>query len=229
MPRSPRIDLPGLPQHLIVRGNNRGGIFFREADRLVFLKYLGEASREDRCDVHSFVLMDNHVHLLATGNGPMSLSRMMQDVGRRYVKYVNSAYGRTGALYEGRFKSSLVETSSYLLTCMRYIELNPVRARMVRSPEEFQWSSFRQNASGDPTGLISAHPEYLALGADRVRRGMAYVSLFEGGIRESDLAAIRASGRMGRALGGERFCAALESTLRRPVRVVRQGRPPRRP
>ena len=228
MPRSPRIDFPGLPQHLIVRGNNHGDIFFRDGDRLVFLKYLAEACARDDCEVHAFVLMTNHVHLLATGNGSMSLSRMMQDVGRRYVKYVNTAYKRSGALYEGRFKSSLVESSSYFLTCMRYIELNPVRAGMTPSPAEYPWSSFAQNASGEPGGLVSAHPEYVALGADPARRAMIYVKLFEEAITDRHLAAIRESGRMGRALGSDRFCAAVEATLRRPVKVVRRSRPARR-
>ena len=228
MPRSPRIDVPGLPQHLIVRGNNHGDVFFRDGDRLVFLSYLAEACAQDACDVHAFVLMTNHVHLLATGNGPMALSRMMQDVGRRYVKYVNSAYKRSGALYEGRFKSSLVETSSYFLTCMRYIELNPVRAGMAHGPAEYPWSSFGQNSSGEPSGLVAAHPEYLALGPDAARRGMAYVELFDEAIADSQLAAIRESGRMGRALGSDRFCAAVETTLRRPVKVAPQGRPARR-
>ena len=227
MPRTSRIDLPGLPQHLISRGNNRNDIFFRDRDRLVFLEYLAEACTDNDCAVHAFVLMSNHVHLLATGNAPMAISRMMQDLGRRYVLYVNSAYKRTGALYDGRFKSSLVETSSYLLACMRYIELNPVRAGMVRSPGEHPWSSFGQNASGDPTGLVKPHPEYLQLSADPARRRAAYLGLFDGGIAGDELLAIRESAQMNRPLGGERFYAAIEATLRRPVKVAPQGRPRR--
>jgi putative transposase len=217
-----------MPQHLVVRGNNRHDVFFRDADRLVFLRYLAEACDDDACELHAFVLMSNHVHLLATGKAPMALSTLMQDVGRRYVKYVNSAYKRSGALYEGRFKSSLVETSAYFLACMRYIELNPVRAGLARSPGEYPWSSFGQNAFGDPSGALTPHPEYLALGSDPARRGAAYLRLFDGGMAPAELAAIRESARMGRALGGDRFCAAVEATLRRPVKVRPQGRPFRR-
>ena len=209
----------------MVRGNNHGEIFFGDADRDVFLKYLGEACEDQACTVHAFVLMGNHVHLLATGTRSMALSLLMQDVGRRYVKYVNTAYKRSGALYEGRFKSSLVETSSYFLTCMRYIESNPVRAGMARRPGEYPWTSFGQNATGEPTGLVVAHPEYLALGADAEQRSRAYLSMFEEAIPQDRLAAIRESARKGRALGSDEFCKAVEGTLKRPVKVIPQGRP----
>jgi putative transposase len=228
MPRTSRIDLPGLPQHLICRGNNRSDIFFRDGDRLVFLRYLAQACTDNDCAVHAFVLMSNHVHLLATGNASMAISKMMQDLGRRYVLYVNSTYERTGALYEGRFKSSLVETSSYFLTCMRYIELNPVRAGMAREAGEYPWSSFGQNAGGEPSGLVTPHPEYLQLSVDPQRRSEAYLRLFHEGIPDHQLAAIRRSASMNRALGGEHFCNAIEATLQRPVRVTPHGRPRRR-
>jgi len=200
-------------------------MFFHANDRGVFLRYLGEACLANDCDVHAFVLMTNHVHLLATGRARMALSKAMQDVGRRYARYVNSAYARTGTLYEGRFKSSLVETRAYFLTCMRYIELNPVRAGMVRHPGEYLWSSFRQNISGEPTGLVKPHAEYLRLGKTPERRGEAYRGLFEVAISDPELAAIRESAEKSRALGGDEFCAGIEATLRRSVRVVRQGRP----
>lgn len=225
MPRTPRIDLPGLPQHLISRGNNRQDIFFCEGDRGVFLRYLAQSCEDNDCAVHAFVLMSNHVHVLATGNRRMAISGMMQDLGRRYVLYVNKRHGRTGSLYEGRFRSSLVETSSYFLTCMRYVELNPVRAGMVRTPGECPWSSFRQNASGEPSGLLRPHAEYLQLGADPQRRGEAYLRMFDEAIDESRLKAIRESAQMNRALGGEQFCKAIEATLLRPVQVTAQGRP----
>ena len=229
MPRQARLRVAGIPWHVRQRANNGIACFVEPADRELYLGLLGELSPKTGCHVHAYVLMTNHTHLLLTPEDADGPSRLMKQLGERYTRHFNTRRKRYGTLWEGRFRSNLVQGESYLLTCHRYIELNPVRAGMVRSPEEFQWSSFRQNASGDPGGLVSAHPEYLALGADRVRRRMAYMSLFGGGIRESDLAAIRESSRMGRALGSERFCAALESTLRRPVRVVRQGRPPRRP
>jgi putative transposase len=229
MPRTPRIDLPGLPQHLISRGNNRHDIFFCDADRGVFLQYLANSCADNGCAVHAFVLMSNHFHLLATGSRPKAISRMMQDLGRRYVLYVNKRHSRTGALYEGRFRSSLVETSSYFLTCMRYIELNPVRAGMVRTPGDFPWSSFGQNTGGDPSGLVTPHAEYLQLSADAHRRGEAYLRMFDDVIDDNRLKAIRESVQMNRALGGEQFCKAIEATLRRPVKVTPQGRPRRAP
>ena len=157
----------------------------------------------------------------------MGISRMMQDVGRAYVRYVNSRHTRTGALYEGRFKSSVVETSRYFLACMRYIELNPVRAHIVSHPARFPWSSFAQNITGDPSGLLTPHPEYLSLGFHPHQRAAAYARLFEGQIDEQDLIAIRQSAQQGCALGGERFCKAVGATLRRTVGFVPQGRPER--
>lgn len=225
MPRSSRLDLLGLPQHLIARGNNRSAIFFRDADRLEFLRYLAEACADNACDVHAFVLMSNHVHLLATGKASRAISRTMQDLGRRYAQYVNRAHKRTGTLYEGRFKSSLVETGSYFLTCMKYIELNPVRAGMVAHPADHPWSSYGQNVSGEPTGLVTAHPEYLQLGRDGQTRGQAYRRWLEEAIGGEQLIAIRESAQQSRALGSEAFCRALEGTLRRDVKVRPRGRP----
>jgi putative transposase len=218
-----------LPQHVVVRGNDRSDIFFCDDDRLAFLKLLGEARRERECEIHAFVLMRNHVHLLATGVAPFAISRMMQDIGRAYVKRINSRYERTGTLYEGRFKSSLVESHSYFLACMRYVEMNPVRAGLASHPSTFPWSSFGQNASGEPSGLITPHAEYLGLGRDAPARRRAYLQLFDVGASEQEVAAIRECAQQGRALGSDQFCKALEGTLLRSVRVVPQGRPARRP
>jgi putative transposase len=225
MPRLRRLDVPGLPQHLITRGNDRRDMFFSLGDRAFFLQYLDEARRDHGVHVHSYVLMDNHVHLLATGGASFALSRMMRDVGRRYVQHVNAIYGRTGTLFEGRFKSCLVETSSYFLTCMRYVEMNPVRAGMAANPAAFRWSSFKENASGTPSGMLTAHPEYLALGRSVEARRQAYLRLFEEGVDVEKLQAIRESTNMCRALGSPQFARALEATLKRRVSVVPQGRP----
>jgi putative transposase len=225
MPRSSRIDLPGLPQHVVVRGNNRNPIFFRDFDRALFLKLLGTARADRSCAVHSFVLMPNHVHLLATPYERGALSRMVQDVGRIYVHHVNTTYKRTGGLYEGRFYSSLVESSRYFLTCMRYIELNPVRAGLAARPTDYEWSSYGNNVTGDPTGLITAHPEYLALGADAHRRAAAYRRLFDEAVDGAEIDRIRQCAKQGRALGSELFCEAVEATLKRPVTCQPQGRP----
>jgi putative transposase len=166
MPRAPRIDFPGLPQHLVVRGNDRNLVFFSDQDRLHFLKCLGEAREKGGCDIHAFVLMSNHVHILVTPRVEGGASRMIQDLGRAYVRHVNNLHSRSGTLYEGRFKSSIVETARYFLACMRYIEMNPVRARLAQHPASYRWSSFGQNITGDPGGLVTPHAEYLALGRD---------------------------------------------------------------
>jgi len=227
MPRAKRLDLPGLSHHLWVRGNDRRPIFFSDADRYRFLQCLGEARANRQCEIHAFVLMTNHVHVLATPRAAGGLSKMMQDIGRKYVRYVNMSHERTGGLYEGRFKSNLVETSSYFLTCMRYIELNPVRARMVEHVAHYPWSSFGQNVTGEPTGLITPHPEYLALGSEPESRGAAYYRLFDHEIDAVELDAIRQSMQQGCALGGTEFVKAVECMLGRPAAFVPQGRPQR--
>jgi len=227
MPRLPRIDLPGYPQHLVARGNNRSDFFFKDKDRRVFLRYLREAASDADCDIHAFVLMTNHVHLLATGSAQGAISRMMQAVGRRYARYINRIYGRTGTLFEGRFKSSLVDAQRYFLACMRYIELNPVRAGIVSHPSEYPWSSFRQNASGAPVGLLKPHSEYMQLAEHSAARARAYRALFEKPLGDTELSAIRRHVKKDRVLGGDDFQRKLEAMLQRPVAIVPPGRRPR--
>lgn len=154
MPRPPRPDLAGVPQHVIQRGNDRQACFFHEDDRLTYLTLLREAALRHGCDVHAYVLMTNHVHLLVTPVEKGAVSRMMQTLGRNYVTHVNARYRRTGTLWEGRYKSCLVDSEDYVLACYRYIELNPVRAGMVETPSEYQWSSHRCNASDEPNPLV---------------------------------------------------------------------------
>jgi len=148
MPRRARLNLPDVPLHIVQRGNNRQPTFFSEDDYVFYLACLRESAERHSCDVHAYVLMTNHVHLLVTPYQPDGASRLMQSVGRRYVQYVNYTYRRTGTLWEGRFKASLVESESYLLTCYRYIELNPVRARMVEDPTEYRWSLTDRGRTG---------------------------------------------------------------------------------
>ena len=225
MPRQKRIDFPGLPQHLIVRGNDRKPIFFSRDDRLRFLDCLGEARTRRSCDIHAFVLMPNHVHVLATPREEHAASRLMQDVGRAYVAYVNKHHGRTGALYEGRFKSSLVETARYFLACMRYIEMNPVRARMAVRPDAYEWSSHGQNITGEPGGLITPHPEYLQLGRDAARRAAAYERMFEQLEDPEELKAIRRGAMQGKAVGSEAYCRSVAQMIGRSVAFAPRGRP----
>jgi putative transposase len=227
MARLPRIDIPGVPQHVIVRGVDRQPCFFNETDCLDYLACLREVAAERGVAVHAFVLMTNHVHLLATGSIPRSISAMMQGIGRRYVRRVNRLYGRTGTLFEGRFRASLVQSERYLLTCMRYIELNPVRASMVGDPAAYRWSSFRGNAGIEPMGWLQPHEEYLRLGSDSRLRAAAYQDLFNAAIGSEELATIRLHVNKDCVLGGERFQTAIAATIGRRVHIIRSGRPAR--
>lgn len=148
MPRLLRYALPDVPQHIIQRGNNRQPVFFHADDYRFYLVCLQEAAATQGSAVHAYVLMTNHVHVLLTPRWPTSIAKVMQSLGRRYVQYINTTYHRTGTLWEGRYRASLVDAEPYLLACYRYIELNPVRAGMVQHPEEYPWSSYRWHALG---------------------------------------------------------------------------------
>jgi len=225
MSRRPRLDIPGIAQHVIQRGNDRRPCFFRDSDYLRYLRALRELSVREHCAVHAYVLMTNHVHLLVTPGAAGQLSRLMQSLGRRYVRYVNDRYHRTGTLWEGRFKASLVDSDRYLLSCYRYIELNPVRARMVAAPGDYRWSSYRANAFGARDPVVRAHPNYLALGEDAATRREAYRMLVEGAIAEQDLLAIRSHLQRQHALGTEDFRAAIEAQSGRRAGPGKIGRP----
>ena len=165
IPRPPRAFLPGVPQHLIQRGNNRTAIFLADEDYRFYLDSLHAVSLRYDVAIHAYVLMTNHVHLLATPAYRDSLARLMQALGRRYVRFFNAKYQRTGTLWEGRFRACLIDSDRYVLGCYRYIELNSVRAKMVGRPSDYRWSSYRVHADGDSSRLITKHPPYLALGA----------------------------------------------------------------
>lgn len=169
MARKPRFTLPGVPQHVVQRGNNRTPCFFSEPDRHRYLDDLAEALERNQCRLHAYVLMTNPVHLLLTPMTEFGISQLMQDVGRKYVRYVNRSYRRTGTLWEGRYKASLVDGEAYLLTCMRYIELNPGRAALVDHPDEYRWSSYAYNAYAQPNALLTPHPIYHGRGTDAER------------------------------------------------------------
>jgi putative transposase len=191
MARAPRIDVPGLPVHAVLRGHNRDDCFLDDTDRGVFLAYLADAARHWDCAVHSYVLMTNHVHLLVTAHAKGALSGLMHSTARRYSRFFNRRRARSGSLYESRFRSSPVASDRYFLACMRYIELNPVRAGMVALPAHYQWSSFRANASGAPSGLVLPHETYLALGSNGESRAAAYRSLFDEPVSTGEVARIR--------------------------------------
>lgn len=225
MARLPRLDLPHVPQHVIQRGNNRLPCFLADEDYARYKSDLFDAATLCGCAIHAYVLMTNHVHMLVTGATHGAVSRMMQRLGRRYVACFNASYRRTGTLWEGRYKSSLVDTERYLLTCYRYIELNPVRAAMVCDPGEYQWSSYAQNALGKTDRLITPHPCYVSLGKDEEQRLAAYRGLFERAIGDEELAEIRAYVQQQKALGSPRFQAQIAKQLTRKVEVLPRGRP----
>ncbi len=225
MPRHGRYFLPDQPLHVIQRGNNRGAIFFAPDDYRRYRDWLVAAAAEYGCAVHAYVLMTNHVHLLVTPAEATSLPRMMQSLGRLYVRYVNATYERTGTLWEGRYRAAPIESEAYFLACSRYIELNPVRARMVRNPRDYPWSSYRANAQGAADVLVSPHALYRALARGAVERQNAYRALFKERLGEEFIDALRAATNGGWALGSERFKRAIAKALGRHVAPQPRGRP----
>lgn len=224
MARMPRYVLPGQPQHVIQRGNNRQPIFGADGDYNFYLEKLKEASDKHECDIHAYVLMTNHVHLLVTPHTKTSIGKMMQLVGRYYVQYFNYSYQRTGTLWEGRYKATLIDTEHYLLTCMRYIELNPVRATgMADHPANYPWSSYQCNALGQQDSLITPHEQYIKLGVSDETRQAAYRDLFEAHLPEMTIEAIREATNKAWVLGDDRFKIRMEKLLKRSVESKGHG------
>ena len=223
MARLPRLCLPGIPQHIIQRGTNRQACFASEEDFAAYAYWLEEAARKHGVAIHAWVFMTNHVHLLVTPDTPRGVSAMMQTLGRHYVRYFNGTYRRTGTLWEGRFKSCVVDAQEYLLVCQRYIELNPVRAGMVASPEDYIWSSFKANGLGKDMKLWTPHRCYLELGMDTAERAAAYRALFTGHLDTPLLAQIRHASNSGLALGNERFKEEVEILSGRRVELLKRG------
>ncbi|APV52041.1 hypothetical protein BWI17_21640 [Betaproteobacteria bacterium GR16-43] len=220
MARLPRIFLPHEPVHVIIRGNDRQAVFRSDGDLIYFHRCLAELNVRHRVAVHAYVLMTNHVHLLATGARAQSLPRLVQALGRRYVGYFNYLHHRTGTLWEGRYKASPVQTERYFLTCQRYIELNPVRAGMVSHPGQYRWSSYAHHAHGKTDSLVTSHELYESLAADCPRREAEYRDLFQHDIDEHTLRRIRDAVNHGWVLGDAAYLSrvSLESG-RRPARL----------
>ena len=228
MSRLPRYVIPGQPQHIIQRGNNRQVIFVADADYMFFRDSLVEASKKHGLTIHAYVWMTNHIHLLATPESENSISKVFQSVGRRYVQYFNYTYQRSGTLWEGRYRATVVDSERYLLTLMRYIELNPVRAEMVAHPRDYPWSSYRFNADGviNPnTDWLVPHLQYRRLGRNQAEKRSAYRQLFRASISASDLKEIRECSHKGWALGSERFRAEIEELSGRRAISKGVGRP----
>jgi putative transposase len=225
MPRKPRFNLPGIPQHVIQRGNNRDPCFLAEEDYRRYLEDLQKAAEKYACRIHAYVLMTNHVHLLVTPMVDHGISQMMQALDRRYVYYINKIYKRTGTLWEGSYKSSLVDSDRYLLTCMRYIELNPIRANMVEHPGEYKWSSYHANAQGKTDALIESHPIYNQLDSSTEVRQAAYRELFRHHIDNDTLHEIRDALNHELVLGRSYFKDKIEEMTKRQTRLGQPGRP----
>jgi putative transposase len=224
MPRLPRLNLPGIPQHIIQRGNNKQVSFFSDKDYAVYLDKLQLYSEKYSVAVHSYVLMTNHVHLLMTPETEKGVSQLMQSLGRYYVRYINQTYDRTGTLWEGRYKSTLIDSDNYFLNVSRYIELNPVRAGMVGHPVEYPWSSYQYNALGKSIKLITPHFLYQGLAKTEKTRQKRYAALFDKIIPDNTLEEIRSSINRAWVLGDERFKRQIEKqTGRRASPLARGG------
>jgi putative transposase len=225
MPRKLRLHLPDTPQHVIQRGVDRMPTFFADDDCLFYLALLQEYTVKHGIGLHAYCLMTNHVHLLLTSPDVGAVGKLMQDIGRRYVQYINKTYKRCGTLWQGRYKASFVQTQTYLLTCMRYIELNPIRANMVQAPAEYRFSSYGCNALGKVNPLITPHSEYLLLGATPTEQQTHYRNLFMHEIDEPELNLIRTATQQGVVLGDSRFSEMISQRVGFNVAPRPQGRP----
>lgn len=225
MARLPRIELPGVPQHVVQRGNNRLPCFLDDDDRLRYLQLLRESLGQTTCQLHAHVLMDNHVHLLITPNAKGDLGRLMQRLGRKYVQAFNTRHGRTGTLWEGRYKACLVDTDHYLLQCHRYIELNPVRARLTADPCDYPWSSCPAYLGHRTSSGLNVHPLWERLGATPSERQMAWQQFLAEAVPPEQVDEIRLYLQQQRALGRDAFKAMVEAKTQR----FASARPAHRP
>lgn len=225
MARLPRLTLAGQPHHVIQRGNNRQPIFASSADYQALLGLLEHAAKRFEVALHAYVLMSNHFHLLATPQTADGLPKMMQAVGRSYVRYFNDSQKRSGTLWEGRYKSTLIQTERYLLACMVYIDLNPLRAGMVGAPQDYLWSSHLHYLGARQDRLITPHPLYWELGNTPFAREAAYADLVQAGVNPVQQAALTEATLRGWALGESDFVADLQKQTTRRVAKTSAGRP----
>jgi putative transposase len=225
MPRHARIIVPGAAVHVMQRGNNRADCFFAEQDRAFYLFHLARLLPRAQCSLHAYCLMTNHVHLLVTARDADSCAKLMKHLGQLYTQYVNRTYRRTGSLWDGRYKSCLVQSQGYLLTCYRYNELNPVRAGLVRQVADYPWSSFRANAHGQPCEFLTAHDKYVALDANSEQRRALYRGLFGSLGDPAVFDDIREATNAGYVVGDMRFKTMVAGLLGRRVERGTAGRP----
>jgi len=217
--------MAGVPAHVMQRGHNREPIFFKDVDYLEYLKIVKRVADQFECQIHAYVLMTNHVHFLLTPAHSGSISLLFQNLGREYVSYINKTYGRSGTLWGGRHKGCIIDTSDYFLMCMQYIELNPVRAGMVSDPNDYPWSSYKANALGLASVILTPHMEYLALAQDKDLRIERYSQLLASQIEGESLKNLRDCLQSGTPLGNKEFIVMVEKTLNVSVGLPRRGRP----
>jgi putative transposase len=225
MARLARLTLPGYAHHVIQRGNNRQAVFTSTTDRQSFLDLLGENAQKFEVALHAYVLMDNHFHLLVTPQTAVGLPHMMQAIGRRYVRWFNDAQKRSGTLWEGRYKSTVIQSERYLLACMAYIDLNPVRAGLVVQAQDFAWSSHAHYTGRRTDKLISPHPLVWELGNTPFAREAAYAEMVQAGIEPGKQLALTNATLRGWALGAPDFVADLQKNIQRRVSKRSAGRP----
>lgn len=227
MARLGRIFLPDQPMHVVQRGNDRRPIFFAPDDYARYREWLHLAAVVNGCAIHAYVLMPNHVHLLVTPRDEDSLPKTMQSLGRRYVRHMNWSYGRSGTMWEGRYRAAMIDTEMFFLPCSRYIEMNPLRSKLVEHPRDYQWSSYRANASGEHDVLVTPHPMYRNLGTTDPDRQKAYRDMSSAQLDEEFVTALRAATNGGWALGREEFKHGVAQAIGRRVGPLPKGRPPR--
>lgn len=225
MARQPRLVLPDQPHHVLQRGNDNQLIFRDDDDHRRFLEFLRESAKFYRVAIHAYVLMPNHVHLLATPADEDGLAAMMQKVGRLYVPWFNNKYGRSGTLFQGRFRTSVIDADAYFLACVRYIELNPLRSQLAFDPLEYPWSSYAHHAGVRPDPLITDHAKYWALGNTPFQREAAYIELAQQGMSAQELDTINAAVLKGAPLGSHAFMLELERKTKRQILPAKRGRP----
>ena len=227
MPRGPRPVIPEIPHHIIHRGNNRQQVFFTDKDHSFLIKTIQEAKKEFNCLIYGYCFMKNHIHIIVQPTLMDSLSKMLKLVAGRYTRYINKIYKRTGTLWEGRFKSSPIEQERYLLGCIRYIEMNPVRAKLVKDPRDYRWSSYSKRAFGEDDPILDSDPYYLELGKTSRERREAYRVWFKESFAEDELNHIREGIRRTVPIGSKDFTNKLSQILGRNVVYRPRGRPRR--
>jgi putative transposase len=225
MARLPRLVIPSQPHHLIQRGHNGQPVFVDAADYQAFLGWLRGACRGFKVALHAYVLMPEQLQLLASPADATGLGQMMQWIGRYYVPYFNQKHGRSGSLWQGRYKTSVIDAGSYLLSCSRYIEQAPVGHGLAGAARDYPWSSYAHHVGTRADPLITDHPLYWALGNTPFEREAAYLALAGEALGADQVRALEQALLKGQPLGSDQFKLALERQVKRPVMPAKRGRP----